>query len=480
MPKSGFRQDLDAGNPEASPSGLQSPFLLPASVSSSNPSANQAAEEVRNLVTALKPLPALVFVTRCTMRSRPAAFPNLDRDALMRALPQFDLSISDAVALCRQPGNLESKRAFAETIASDDKRKSQQHRAHFIDKIIYAFAILDEQEPDVQDFLQSASFAAIEAVGQLILDSRKPDMARNALDPFDAAVPAVAHDLIKLTHFEHDDSIDPTNGGPLNGLWQSGAPKCFLDFERAFPFKLRLRRKSFPATIPPHHLEQETSQSRGGRAAEPPLIGMDVKSSSEKKLQNRNLNTGLELGASGQHLNARSFSSLQIGLGCQQVPIEFATVEERDRAIEMTWDTTGPLFRLAYDVEDGTTLRVPAPSLGVFALSGLRFKISHLYVGSECFDNADLIELDRELMPTHPSPWMQDLSSYHSLCALTFKTVEERDHAIEMTWDTAGPLFRLPYDVEDGTTLVVPQQAVDFYTRQGLNVIQKRFLSTNP
>jgi hypothetical protein len=56
----------------------------------------------------------------------------------------------------------------------------------------------------------------------------------------------------------------------------------------------------------------------------------------------------------------------------------------------------------------------------------------------------------------------------HEELALTFETVEERDRAIDMIWDETGPLFRLPYDVSDRTTLVVPEGAVDFFTQHGL------------
>jgi len=63
--------------------------------------------------------------------------------------------------------------------------------------------------------------------------------------------------------------------------------------------------------------------------------------------------------------------------------------------------------------------------------------------------------------------------------ALTFETVAERDRAIDMIWDETGPLFRLPYDVSDRTTLIVPEGAVEFLTQQGLKFANRTVLSSH-
>ena len=167
-----------------------------------------------------------------------------------------------------------------------------------------------------------------------------------------------------------------------------------------------------------------------------------------------------------------SLSTEGIGFNLEDAALTFESVQERDRAIDMIWDAAGPLFSLPYDVDDCTTLRVPASAVSSFARNGLRFQISRSF-------SSEIAGVSKvQQVRTSPSGWRQGLGFYRPLCALTFETVDERDRAIDMIWDAAGPLFRLPYDVDDWTTLIVPQQAVDLFTKRGLKT-EQRLVSTS-
>ena len=52
--------------------------------------------------------------------------------------------------------------------------------------------------------------------------------------------------------------------------------------------------------------------------------------------------------------------------------------------------------------------------------------------------------------------------------AVTFETVGERDRAIDLIFDESEALFRVPYEVADGTTLVFPAEAVPLLAAKGL------------
>ena len=77
-----------------------------------------------------------------------------------------------------------------------------------------------------------------------------------------------------LVQLGNEQTIDPTEDGPLNGLWPTGAPAGYLKFESNPELKLRLRKRLIPSSIPTKQGEQEASYPHQGQAAEPPDTGM--------------------------------------------------------------------------------------------------------------------------------------------------------------------------------------------------------------
>lgn len=71
--------------------------------------------------------------------------------------------------------------------------------------------------------------------------------------------------------------------------------------------------------------------------------------------------------------------------------------------------------------------------------------------------------------------WLPNLSQYGELQVLSFKSAKDLDAAIDLLW--TDDLRRLPHDTPDGESLVVPAEAVDHFTRAGLQFKQERVLS---
>ena len=117
---------------------LSSPAPQPIISGPESKSHQERTTEVCNLIKALKPLTALVFVTRCAMRSRPGMFTDLGGTEFDEALTQYDISIRDAVALCRWD-NWERRQTLARKNSGDERRRSQEkYRAPGIDTFYFA------------------------------------------------------------------------------------------------------------------------------------------------------------------------------------------------------------------------------------------------------------------------------------------------------------------------------------------------------
>jgi hypothetical protein len=71
--------------------------------------------------------------------------------------------------------------------------------------------------------------------------------------------------------------------------------------------------------------------------------------------------------------------------------------------------------------------------------------------------------------------WKPFLDSYRELSALTFPTDEEIEKGIDLLWTAA--LRTLPHDLAGGYTIIVPKEAVPYFTRAGLSFQEKRAIS---
>jgi len=74
----------------------------------------------------------------------------------------------------------------------------------------------------------------------------------------------------------------------------------------------------------------------------------------------------------------------------------------------------------------------------------------------------------------HPE-WKPFLDSYRELSALTFPTDAEIEKGIDLLWTEA--LRTLPHDLAGGYTIIVPKEAVSYFTRAGLSFHEKRAIS---
>jgi hypothetical protein len=68
--------------------------------------------------------------------------------------------------------------------------------------------------------------------------------------------------------------------------------------------------------------------------------------------------------------------------------------------------------------------------------------------------------------------WPPHLDAYRELASLTFPTHEEIDKGIELLW--TDELRTLPHDLTDGYTIIVPKEAVEYFTRAGLKFKERR------
>jgi hypothetical protein len=71
--------------------------------------------------------------------------------------------------------------------------------------------------------------------------------------------------------------------------------------------------------------------------------------------------------------------------------------------------------------------------------------------------------------------WQPYLSQYTDQRILIFKSAKDLDAAIDLLW--TPELRSLPHDTPDGNSLVVPAEAVDYFTRAGLRFTAKKVRS---
>jgi hypothetical protein len=71
----------------------------------------------------------------------------------------------------------------------------------------------------------------------------------------------------------------------------------------------------------------------------------------------------------------------------------------------------------------------------------------------------------------HPL-WQPHLSQYEEQRILTFSSEKELEAAIDLLW--RAELRHLPHETPDGTSLVIPGQAVDYFRRAGLRFTDKK------
>jgi hypothetical protein len=73
--------------------------------------------------------------------------------------------------------------------------------------------------------------------------------------------------------------------------------------------------------------------------------------------------------------------------------------------------------------------------------------------------------------------WQPHLSQYADQRILTFKSPKDLDAAIDLLWSDA--LRNMPHDTPDGKTLVVPAEAIDYFTRAGLRFTERKALTVS-
>ncbi|HYV39059.1 MAG TPA: hypothetical protein VE988_25460 [Gemmataceae bacterium] len=68
--------------------------------------------------------------------------------------------------------------------------------------------------------------------------------------------------------------------------------------------------------------------------------------------------------------------------------------------------------------------------------------------------------------------WKPNLCSYKDTRILKFDTTEDLNAAIDLLW--SEPLQTLPHDTPDGRSIIVPAEAVPYFTRAGLRFVTYR------
>ena len=74
-----------------------------------------------------------------------------------------------------------------------------------------------------------------------------------------------------------------------------------------------------------------------------------------------------------------------------------------------------------------------------------------------------------------PSKWRAHLASYRNLQRLVFESDQELEKAVDLLWTDA--LFDLPHDSPDGESLVIPAEAVEYFSKAGLKFTAKKLMS---
>ena len=71
--------------------------------------------------------------------------------------------------------------------------------------------------------------------------------------------------------------------------------------------------------------------------------------------------------------------------------------------------------------------------------------------------------------------WRAHLAGYRDKRVLTFGSAKDLEAAIDLLWTEA--LRELPHDTADGKTLIIPAEAVPYFTKAGLRFTEKRLRS---
>jgi hypothetical protein len=232
-------------------------------------------KKILELLKALTPLPALVFLTRCAMRSRFHLRPTQDWATFLAELAEYDASLHDATSLCLRPESWEQKLVSAQQIAEDEARQNQEHRNEYIQQF-FKYCAYRDSDDSLLEPLRDIAFHAIESVGQALIHLDGSPKVSEKASPLEAAAPTVLPDLMKLIDLGTEEAIDPTEDGPLNGLWPNGAPKGYAEFVRGFALDLGLPKASLQGSIPRILREHGARNLPGGQAAEPSERDMNV------------------------------------------------------------------------------------------------------------------------------------------------------------------------------------------------------------
>ena len=71
--------------------------------------------------------------------------------------------------------------------------------------------------------------------------------------------------------------------------------------------------------------------------------------------------------------------------------------------------------------------------------------------------------------------WKPNLCSYKDTRLLKFKTSRDLEAAIELLW--SEPLETLPHDTPDGRSIIIPAEAVDYFSRAGIEFTVEKLRS---
>ncbi len=75
-----------------------------------------------------------------------------------------------------------------------------------------------------------------------------------------------------------------------------------------------------------------------------------------------------------------------------------------------------------------------------------------------------------------PAPsWRWPLAAYRNLQRLVFENQDELEKAVDLLW--TDELYSLPHASPDGKSIVVPEEAVEYFTRAGLKFSAEKMRS---
>lgn len=74
-----------------------------------------------------------------------------------------------------------------------------------------------------------------------------------------------------------------------------------------------------------------------------------------------------------------------------------------------------------------------------------------------------------------PPQWRWPLAAYRNLQRLVFVDQEELEKAVDLLW--TDELYALPHASPDGKSIVVPEEAVEYFTRAGLKFSAEKMMS---